>query len=185
MKKQQGFTLIELMIVVAIIAILAAIALPAYQDYVVKSRVSEAMVLADGLKVVVADNAAQGEGDLGKGATLTSKTDGSPNVDTTAIASGTGAITVATTSKAGGGNVVLTPNAGGAALKAGTPPEGHHCVGLHVDPEAEVSAEQLHRRLIAAQAVRPVLNEALGISRAFFLAPVNSLDLAQQHIRGM
>ena len=56
MKKiQQGFTLIELMIVVAIIAILAAIALPAYQDYVARSQVSEAASLASGARTAVAE----------------------------------------------------------------------------------------------------------------------------------
>ena len=52
---QKGFTLIELMIVVAIIAILAAIALPAYQDYTKRSRVSEAVTLAGGAKTAVAE----------------------------------------------------------------------------------------------------------------------------------
>ena len=122
MKPSKGFTLIELMIVVAIVAILAAIALPAYQDYVVRSRVAEAMVLADELKLIVADNAAQGSADLGTGALLVTAADGSPNVTSTAIAPATGIITVVTTAKAGNGNVVFTPLSGGAAIAAGTTP---------------------------------------------------------------
>jgi type IV pilus assembly protein PilA len=57
---QQGFTLIELMIVVAIIGILAAVALPAYQDYTIRAKVSEGLVLGGGLKTLVADNASNG-----------------------------------------------------------------------------------------------------------------------------
>ncbi len=59
MNAQKGFTLIELMIVIAIIGILAAIAIPAYQDYIARSQMTEAMTLASGLKGAVSETFSQ------------------------------------------------------------------------------------------------------------------------------
>nr|WP_313062981.1 pilin [Moraxella sp. CTOTU49097] len=60
MNAQKGFTLIELMIVIAIIGILAAIAIPAYQDYVTRGQVAEAVSMADSLRTEVTDNLQNG-----------------------------------------------------------------------------------------------------------------------------
>lgn len=61
MKKEFGFTLIELMIVVAIIGILAAIAIPAYQDYTIRAKVSEGLTLAATAKTAVSEGFQTGD----------------------------------------------------------------------------------------------------------------------------
>jgi type IV pilus assembly protein PilA len=122
---QKGFTLIELMIVVAIIGILAALAIPAYQDYTVRSKVTEGLALASSAKVTVSEG--YDSNDMSGVSTAADSWNStfSPTkyVTSVSVSNATGVITVTFdgthTPQIGGMTLNISPFIGGAALAPG------------------------------------------------------------------
>jgi type IV pilus assembly protein PilA len=119
---QKGFTLIELMIVVAIIGILAAVAVPAYQDFTVRARVVEGLGLAASVKTLITENAANSSSSLSAGYNSMAVTS---NIVSLSIDGTNGEVTLSYTTRvapSGANTIVMVPTVGGAGLAAGSPP---------------------------------------------------------------
>ena len=127
---QKGFTLIELMIVVAIIGILAAVAIPAYQDYTMKARFSEVVSVANAYQTAVA-LCAQTLGaldDCDLGTNGVPATQASTHVASVAVANGVITVTPTATTNAAS-TLILTPTVGAGAITWARTNSG--CLAVH------------------------------------------------------
>lgn len=153
---QKGFTLIELMIVLIIISVLAAIAIPAYQDYTLRAKVVEGLSLASSAKVVVSENAANSAA-FGNSWVVPTST---KNVLNITISSINGRITInytAAVAPLGANTLVLSPLNGdritGTALVLGVPPSSGSIIWVCRSADAATIVANAGEGTIAAKYV--------------------------------